>query len=104
MKEFTQNCGVGVLVDDAYATFEVKASTIKEAYEKAYAFMSKANVYDEGSLEIHMDVTELAKELGNLASEDNSEWEPVELTREINALDKNSELYNTLEWIVCNAN
>ena len=45
----------------------------------------------------------LARELGNLASEDDSDWEPVQLAQELEEIKGKEELIATLEWIVCNA-
>jgi len=110
MREFTWNCGASVLVDDAYSKWDIKAETVEEAYIKAMEHIrsvngkQKGNIIDEGTLDISMDITELAREMGNLASGNDDDWTPVQLTREIEECSHCRELIGTLEWIVCNAN
>lgn len=54
---------------------------------------------------MEMDITELARELGNLAADDSDDdWSPVCLTSELESVKECKELMSTLEWIVSNAN
>lgn len=103
-KEFLFHCGASVLVDDAYATWECKAKTVEEAFMMAMEHAQKSSVLDSGTVHTHMDQKDLARELGNIASENDDDWTPVLLVEEIEKLDVNGELYGTLEWIVSNAN
>lgn len=100
-KLFTFHCGASSLVSDDYIEWEVKAENPGNAYCQAYCKAMKNNVMDSGSVGCYMDAKELATELGNIAANDYNEWTPTTLLTEINALNKGSELYATLEWIVC---
>lgn len=104
MKEFTWHCGASSLVDDNYIKFDVKATTIDDAFWKAYKYAHNNNVIDTGTLDINMDLKELAIELGNMASEDDEEWTPNMLLEELESIKDKRELICTLEWIVSNAN
>ena len=104
MKDFTWHCGASVLVNDAYSTWEVKAPTLNEAYGKALDKVMNSSVLDSGTLDMHMDVKELARELGNIASDNTDDWEPTELIKELESISDKYELISTLEWIVSNAN
>lgn len=103
MKNFLWHCGASVLVDDAYSKLDVIAPNPASAYGQCFEKVRNDIVLDEGTIDVRMDTKELARELGNLAIEDDSYWEPVELTRELEEISDKEELIATLEWIVCNA-
>lgn len=101
-KEFTFHCGASVLVDDAYARWDVKAKNPIEAWDKAMKHAINSNVLDDGTVDCDMDLNEMAIALGNMASEDESEWEPVRLLEELESVKEKKDLICTLESIVCN--
>lgn len=101
-REFTWNCGASVLVDDAYETWQVKAKTLEDAWNKAMEHSLKSSVLDDGTVDVEMDIKELAVALGNMASEDESEWEPVRLIEELEECKGKKDLICTLESVVCN--
>lgn len=104
-KEFTWHCGASSLVDDNYIKFDIKATNVLEAQEKAFKYAMDSKVLDGGSVDMEMDITELARELGNLAADDSDDdWSPVYLTSELESVKGCKELMSTLEWIVSNAN
>lgn len=106
MRQLTWHCGASVLVDDAYQTWDVKAPTISEAWDKAYEELQKSNVLDTGSLDIYLDVRQMTMMIGNLASDDNNPYEPspIDLDRFDNLRKNDPILYGDLEWIISNAN
>lgn len=104
MRVFTWHCGASVLVDDAYEKFDVKAETLYKAFDEAFKYVRNSKVLDEGTLSIDMDLYEMAKALGDLASESNEDWEPVMLLEDLESCKGKHELLCTLESIVCNAN
>lgn len=103
-KEFTWHCGASSLVDENYIKFDIKANGIEEAWCKAMDHINKTNVLDEGTLEMEMDTRDLAIALGNLAADNDKDWEPVMLLQELEKVKDKKELMSTLEWIVSNAN
>lgn len=104
MKEFTWHCGASVLVDDAYATWDVKATSIEDAWYKAIEHAINSNVLDSGSLDMEMDIKELATELSNMAIEDNNDYVSDMLLEELESIKDKKELITTLELLVCNNN
>lgn len=106
MKEFRFEISASVLVDhDAEFKSEITATNYDEAYAKAQAIIKAEKVLDEGTLIINMNTEDLARELGNMAANDDEPWVPVELTRELERVkDDCQELYATLEFVVLNAN
>lgn len=104
MKEFTFHCGADCLVDNVYHKFDIKANGVEEAWCKAMDHIRESKVLDEGTLDIEMDKRELAIALGNLAADNDKDWEPVMLLQELDEVKDKKELISTLEWIVSNAN
>jgi len=104
MKEFTFHCGASSLVDENYIKFDIKAKGIEEAWCKAMDHIRESSVLDEGTLDIEIDTKELAIALGNLAADNDKDWEPVMLLQELEECKGKTELMSTLEWIVSNAN
>lgn len=104
MREFTFHCGASVLVDDAYATWDIKETHLYNALDKAYKHLDENPVLDTGTLDVTMDIKDLAKALGDLAAGDNEDWEPVELVSELEKIKDCYELIVTLEMIVSEAN
>lgn len=103
-KEFTFHCGASSLVDDNYIKFDIKANGVEEAWFKAMDYVMKSSVLDGGTLDMEMDIKQLATALGNLAADDDKDWEPIRLLQELEKVKDKTELISTLEWIVSNAN
>lgn len=104
MKSFKFHCSAGLLVDDGVMKWEVEAPTVADAWNKATEFLQKCSVLDSGSLDIRMDIHDLATELGNIACEDEEPWDPTELEEELRSVIHCEELIDTLESIVSNYN